>query len=434
MPAKSVDPGIDEEREQEAVEGAAHRDPREEGEGELDPAHLAAAGLTARAYPGSQQAGGPESRCGSDQRAVMPSGVGQRRANSYSAVWAMPSGSGPGREAVLISDLVLMYVSTHPHMESYMAVVTTIGLTRRFGAITALDAVTLELPAGGIVGLVGPNGSGKSTLIRTLLGLIRPTSGAASVLGHPISSPKRYASGVGAMIESPAFVASLSARANLVSLAHLHGTRMQRVDEVLAQVGLLGRDREPVRRFSLGMKQRLGIAAALLTDPELLILDEPTNGLDPAGIVEIRELLQTIARDGRTVIVSSHLLSEVEAICDHLVIIRFGKLLFAGPMVELLKRTREHIDLAPEHEADLDKLSEVLREGGWDVVPVGAGLRVLASADRAAALNRAAAAAGITLARLVFAQDSLEELFLEMTGRVDGELAGARTGIEGMVA
>jgi ABC-2 type transport system ATP-binding protein len=315
-----------------------------------------------------------------------------------------------------------------------MAVVTTSSLTRRFGSITALDAVTLELPASGIVGLVGPNGSGKSTLIRTLLGLIRPTSGAATVLGHPISSPKRYASGVGTMIESPAFVASISARANLVSLAHLHGTPMHRVDDVLGQVGLLGRDREPVRRFSLGMKQRLGIAAALLTDPELLILDEPTNGLDPAGIVEIRELLRAIARDGRTVIVSSHLLSELEAICDHMVIIRFGKLLFSGPMAELFKRTREHIDIAPEHEGDVERLATVLRDGGWEVMPAEAGLRVIAGADRTAALNRAAAAAGITLSRLAFAQDSLEELFLEMTGRVDGELARARGTTDGEVA
>jgi ABC-2 type transport system ATP-binding protein len=292
----------------------------------------------------------------------------------------------------------------------------------------------LELPPGGIVGLVGPNGSGKSTLIRTLLGLIRPTRGSATVFGHPITSPKRYASSVGTMIESPAFVASISARANLISLAHLHGTSMRRVDEVLAQVGLAGRDREPVRRFSLGMKQRLGIAAALLTDPDLLILDEPTNGLDPAGIVEIRELLRAIARDGRTVIVSSHLLSELEAICDHLVIIRFGKLLFAGPMAEMLKRTREHIDIAPEHESDTEPLAAALRDSAWEVVPADIGLRVIAGSDQAAALNRAAAAAGVTLSRLVVAQDSLEELFLEMTGREGGELAGARTEAEGRVA
>ena len=302
-----------------------------------------------------------------------------------------------------------------------MAIVTTNVLTRRFGPITALDGVTLELPPGGIIGLVGPNGSGKSTLIRTLLGLVRPTSGTATVLGQPISSPRRYASAVGTMIEGPAFVAGLSARANLVSLAHLHGTPLSRVDEVLAQVGLTGRDREPVRRLSLGMKQRLGIAAALLTDPDLLILDEPTNGLDPAGIVEIRDLLRAIARGGRTVVVSSHLLSELEAICDHMVVIRYGKLLFAGPMVELLQRTRDHIDIAPEHEADVPRLEAALRSGGWAVTPSGTGLRVLAGADRAAALNRAAAGAGITLSRLVVAQDSLEDLFLDMTGRSDGE-------------
>ena len=299
-----------------------------------------------------------------------------------------------------------------------MAVVTTTELTRRFGEITALDAVTLRLPPGGVIGLVGPNGSGKSTLIRTLLGLLRPTSGEASVLGHPISDPKAYASDVGVMIEGPAFIAGLSARANLISLARLHRTPLDRVDEVLRQVGLVGRDREPVRQFSLGMKQRLGIAAALLTDPDLLILDEPTNGLDPAGIVEIRELLRGLARGGRTVIVSSHLLSELEAICDHLVIIRFGEVLFSGPMRDMLARTRAHIDIAPEHDADVERLAKHLAADGWQVSAVAGGLRVVAAADRAAELNRAAAGAGITLRQLVVAQDSLEELFLEMTAEV----------------
>lgn len=315
-----------------------------------------------------------------------------------------------------------------------MSVVTTTALTRRFGFVTALDAVTLDLPSGGVIGLVGPNGSGKSTLIRTLLGLIRPTSGAATVHGHPISKPKQYASGVGALVESPAFIAGLSARANLASLAQLHGTPRARVDEVLRQVGLLGRDKEPVRRFSLGMKQRLGIAAALLTDPTLLILDEPTNGLDPAGIVEIRGLLRRRASDGRTVIVSSHLLSEVEAICDHLVIIRFGTILFAGPMSEMLKRTRAHIDIAAEHGEDTGRLAEALAAAGWQVTEGGNFIRVVADADRAAELNRAASAAGVTLSRLVVAQDSLEELFLEMTGRTDGELASVRAGTKGKAA
>jgi len=299
-----------------------------------------------------------------------------------------------------------------------MTVVTTRRLTRRFGNITALDAVTLQLPPGGVIGLVGPNGSGKSTLIRTLLGLIRPTSGEATVLGHSIASPNAYASGVGVMIEGPAFISGLSARANLASLARLHGTPVDRVDDVLRQVGLVGRDREPVRRYSLGMKQRLGIAAALLTDPDLLILDEPTNGLDPAGIVEVRELLRDLARGGRTVIVSSHLLSELEAICDHLVIIRYGEVLFSGPMREMLARTRAHIDIAPEHDADTERLAAHLAQGGWQVTSLEDGLRVVAPADGAAELNRAAADAGITLRRIIVAQDSLEELFLEMTAKV----------------
>ncbi len=307
-----------------------------------------------------------------------------------------------------------------------MSVVTTAALTRRFGSVTALDALTLELPPAGVIGLVGPNGSGKSTLIRILLGLIRPTSGSATVLGSAVSSARAYASRVGVLIESPAFIPGLSARANLVSLARLRHVPLGRVDAVIAQVGLAGRDREPVKQFSLGMKQRLGIAAALLSDPELLILDEPTNGLDPAGIVEIRELLRELGRNGRTVIVSSHQLSEIEAVCDHLVVIRFGELIFSGPMTDVLKRTREHIDVAAEHAGDTDRLLKALLAHGWTVSAIDNVLRVAAAADRAADLNRAASAAGVTLSRLIVAQDNLEEIFLEMTGRVDGELASAR--------
>ena len=157
-----------------------------------------------------------------------------------------------------------------------------------------MDHLTVDLPEGGVIGLLGPNGAGKSTLIRMLLGLVRPTEGEATVLGASIRSPERYAARVGALVEGPAFVPALSARANLRSLAELRGLPSSRVGEVLEVVGLAGRDREPVRNFSLGMKQRLGIAFALLPDPELLVLDEPTNGLDPAGIVEIRELLRSL--------------------------------------------------------------------------------------------------------------------------------------------
>ena len=304
-----------------------------------------------------------------------------------------------------------------------MSIVSTTELTRRFGPVTALDHLTVALPAAGVIGLVGPNGSGKSTLIRILLGLIRPTGGRASVLGSSVDHPRDYASRVGVLVESPAFLPGLSARTNLVSLARLRSLPLDRVDVVLGQVGLVGRDREPARRFSLGMKQRLGIAAALLSDPELILLDEPTNGLDPAGIVEIRELLRDLGRNGRTVIVSSHQLSEIEAVCDHLIVIRFGQLIFSGPMTEMMKRSREHIDIAAEHPADMDRLEAALVAGGWSVTAVGGVLRVATGGSRSADLNRAATAAGITLSALVVVQDNLEEIFLDMTGRVDGELA-----------
>jgi ABC-2 type transport system ATP-binding protein len=315
-----------------------------------------------------------------------------------------------------------------------MSVVVTTGLTRRFGPITAVDRLSVDLPASGVIGLVGPNGAGKSTLIRMLLGLVRPTAGTATVLGAPISSPARYASRVGALVESPAFVPGLSARANLVSLARLRGLPLARVDEVLSFVGLAGRDREPAKGFSLGMKQRLGIAAALLPDPELLILDEPTNGLDPAGIVEIRGLLRGLGQAGRTVLVSSHLLAEVEAMCDHVVVIRSGGLLFSGPITELLARTRAHIDVRAEHERDTDRLRAALTEAGWAVSGADAVLRVATDATAAADLNRAAAAAGVTLSGLVVVQDNLEDIFLAMTGPSDGGPADDRAAAFGEVA
>ena len=310
-----------------------------------------------------------------------------------------------------------------------MTVLSTTDLTRRFGDLTAVDRLTVDLPKGGVIGLVGPNGSGKSTLIRMLLGLIRPTEGTGAVLDHPIDRPAAFAGRVGALIENPAFVPGLSARANLRSLAELRRLPVSRVDDVLAVVGLTGRDREPVRRYSLGMKQRLGIAAALLPDPELLLLDEPTNGLDPAGIVEIRQLLRTLTDNGRTVVVSSHLLSEIQAICDHVVVIRFGELIFAGPMAELLARTDEYIEVAAENASDTARLTEVLTAAGWPVLTGEAApgaLRIGAPVSQTAAVNRTAAAAGLTLAGLIPRQESLEDIFLRLTGGSDGELRTAR--------
>ncbi|MFI8251980.1 ABC transporter ATP-binding protein [Streptomyces filamentosus] len=305
--------------------------------------------------------------------------------------------------------------------------IKTAGLTRRFGEVTALEHLTLELPQAGVIGLVGPNGSGKSTLIRTLLGLIAPTSGTAEVLNEPISAPGRYLHRVGALVENPAFVPGLSARANLMSLARLRDLPASRVDEVLRTVGLTGRDTEPVKRFSLGMKQRLGIAAALLPDPELLILDEPTNGLDPSGIVEIRGLLADLARAGRTVIVSSHLLAEIETVCDYLVVIRFGHLVYSGPVTDLLARTRQRIEIAAEHERDTSPLLALLSADGWQVEhTVGGRLSVTADERAGAELNRCAARGGITLKSMTPVRGSLEEIFLEMTGTGDHDLTADR--------
>ncbi|WP_331724297.1 ATP-binding cassette domain-containing protein (plasmid) [Streptomyces longwoodensis] len=308
-----------------------------------------------------------------------------------------------------------------------MNVIRTAGLTRRFGGVTALEGLTLDLPRAGVIGLVGPNGSGKSTLIRILLGLVAPTSGSAEVLNEPISAPGRYLNRVGALVENPAFVPGLSARVNLMSLARLRGLPASRVEEVLQIVGLTGRDTEPVKRFSLGMKQRLGIAAALLPDPDLLILDEPTNGLDPSGIVEIRGLLADLARAGRTVIVSSHLLAEIETVCDFLVVIRFGHLVYSGPVTDLLARTEKRIEISAEHERDTSSLLALLSADGWQVEHTPEGrLSVIADERSGAELNRCAARGGITLTSMTPVRGSLEEIFLHMTGSSDQDLTADR--------
>ena len=310
-----------------------------------------------------------------------------------------------------------------------MTVIRTERLTRRFGARTAVDELTVDVPEGGVVGLVGPNGSGKSTLIRMLLGLVRPTSGHAKVLGEPVSQPQAYLHRVGALVEAPSFVPALSASTNLRSLARLRGLPVRRVAEVLDVVGLSGREDEPVKRYSLGMEQRLAIAAALLPDPDLLVLDEPTNGLDPAGIVEVRGLLRRLGSSGCTVLVSSHLLAEIQAACDHLVVIRFGELVFAGATSELLARGRVSVRLRPERDEDSGPLADALRAAGWPVQRGPQELLITGAGERdAAELNRATTRAGFTLRSLSATSDSLEDVFLELTGADDGELAVARAG------
>ena len=203
--------------------------------------------------------------------------------------------------------------------------VSTAGLTKRFGDRTVVEDVALAIPAGSVCGFVGPNGAGKTTTIRMLLGLVRPTSGSGMILGGSLAEPATYLRKVGALIEAPAFYPQLSGRENLKVLARLGQLPLAAVDPVLERSGLLARAGDRYRSYSLGMKQRLGIAAAMLAGPELLILDEPTNGLDPAGIVEMRGLIKSFASDGITVLVSSHLISEIEQICDYVVMIRAGR-------------------------------------------------------------------------------------------------------------
>ena len=222
------------------------------------------------------------------------------------------------------------------------------GLTKDFGTFRAVDQLSFDIPAGGVTGFVGPNGSGKSTTFRMLLGLIRPTAGNAWMLGHPIDDPSRYIHRVGALVESPALYPKLSGYKNLLALARLGRLPTSRIDEVLEIVDLTDRAGDRFENYSLGMKQRLGIAGALLQRPEVLMLDEPTNGLDPAGTVEIRALFRRLAEEGTSVVVSSHLLSEIQAACDRLVMIQDGHLLFSGALDQLLAASAAPSSRSPQ--------------------------------------------------------------------------------------
>jgi ABC-2 type transport system ATP-binding protein len=208
-------------------------------------------------------------------------------------------------------------------------------LTKRFGAVTAVRDVSFIAPAGAVTGLLGPNGSGKTTTLRTALGLIRPSAGTALIGGVPYHGLARPRRTVGALLEATGFHPGRRARDHLRVLAAAAGLPDRRVDEVLDQVGLAGAARRRVRGFSLGMRQRLGLAAALLGEPELLLLDEPANGLDPAGVAWLRGLLRDVADQGRGVVVASHGLAEVAQMADHVVILSGGRLRFAGPLEEL---------------------------------------------------------------------------------------------------
>jgi len=288
-------------------------------------------------------------------------------------------------------------------------------LSKKYGDRMALSHANFEVPMGSICGFVGPNGSGKTTTIRMLLGLITPSTGGGHVLGESITQPEKYLPKVGAMIEGPAFYPALTGKQNLAVLAKLGGFSTDQIQKLLELVDLGDRGDSKFKTYSLGMKQRLGIAAALLPNPKLLVLDEPTNGLDPAGIHEIRTLLRKLADNGTTVFVSSHLLSEIEMISDYLVMLRQGKVIFSGKTSDLLAAQKPLILAKPENQKDLVKLNQIAQGLGIDSKIKEDLVEASADANFAAKLNKAAFDAGITLTSLTSIRPTLEETFFEMT-------------------
>ncbi|MBM0127986.1 ATP-binding cassette domain-containing protein [Pimelobacter simplex] len=289
-------------------------------------------------------------------------------------------------------------------MTANTPVASTESLTKVYGDRVAVDKVTMTVQRGEVYGFLGPNGAGKTTTLRMLLGLIRPTSGSASAT-----------SSVGALIEGPGFFPYLSGRANLRVLARHRGLPDAEVERVLERVDLAGRGDDRFKGYSLGMKQRLGVAAALMGDPELIVLDEPTNGLDPAGMADMRALVVDLARGGQTVLLSSHLLAEVQEICHRVSVIHDGRLLREGGVADLRGGVSLRVRATPEPEA----LAVAMRLAGDDGVrrDTDGGLLLTLPADRAPDVTRALVGAGVDVHEITAAERSLEEVFFEMTSQ-----------------
>jgi ABC-2 type transport system ATP-binding protein len=298
-------------------------------------------------------------------------------------------------------------------------VLRTVGLSKRYSSLLAVDRLDLEVRRGRIYGFLGPNGAGKTTAIGMVLGLLAPSAGRVEILGLDGGTRRPDAlRRTGAILEGQAYYPLLSARENLTVWASLaDGVTEQRIDEVLDLVGLAGRARDKVRTYSQGMKQRLGLAAALLHDPELLILDEPTNGLDPAGMREFRDLIRELGRSGKTVFVSSHLLGEVEQMCDDVGIVKKGRLLTQGP-VETLVRQSGALEVVP---TDLDRATQVIKALDFVTAVSRDGDRLVVDAPpaRAADISRALAEQQVYLSELRPRESTLEDFFLEVTGEND---------------
>lgn len=315
----------------------------------------------------------------------------------------------------------------------------TRGLRKRYGSRVALDGLDLSVPTGVVYGFLGPNGAGKTTTMRLLTGLIHPDAGTIDVLGQPFRrGDRRRLFQVGALIETPSFYPYLSGRENLRALAATGAhTSNRRVEELLELVGLLDRARDRVQGYSLGMKQRLGIAAALLSDPRLLLLDEPANGLDPAGIVAMRETLRHLAAIGKTVFISSHVLGEVQQLADVVGIIAAGRLVREGPIEELLEG--EGVVRVRVASTDLESATRILHtlagDGAVNPVPGDEGwLSIRIEPDRASDVNRALAVAGVYASGLETGSD-LESLFLALTaGAPSASSEGTFFGLAGSAA
>jgi ABC-2 type transport system ATP-binding protein len=292
--------------------------------------------------------------------------------------------------------------------------VTTIeidGLTKRFGSVLAVDDLGFRVPEGAVTGLLGPNGAGKTTTLRMLLGLVSPTAGTATidaVAYARLTDPVRT---VGAVLEASSFHPSRTARDHLRVVARAARIPTARVDEMLEQVGLAGDATRRVGGYSLGMRQRLGLATALLGNPAVLVLDEPTNGLDPAGMRWLRDLIRTLSRDGRTILVSSHLLAEVAQTVDHVVIIDRGRLVTAAPLAELATSAQPGVVVRTP---DTARLRAALTAAGIPVNDNGPD-RIVALGASPEAVGRAVAAAGVVVYEMSLVGGSLEDAFLRLT-------------------
>jgi ABC-2 type transport system ATP-binding protein len=295
-------------------------------------------------------------------------------------------------------------------------VVEVEGLTKRFGARVAVNDVALRIPRGSAFGYLGPNGAGKTTLIRMLLGLTRPTAGSMRLLGLPMPNGRAAAlARVGAIVEEPRFHRYLTGAENLSIVAAAREPEAhRRIDGALDRVGLAARADERVGAYSLGMRQRLGVARCLLANPELLILDEPMNGLDPAGMEDFRLMIRGLVDEGRTVVLSSHLLDEVEKTCDAIAIVDRGRVVVQGPIDTLTG------DAPTVLVATSDDLRAQALLSGADIEPVDGGLRVGIEDERSiAAINRRLVEAGVDVHRLEPERVSLERRFLEITSRLE---------------